>query len=655
MPVLNGEDNIYSKTTTDSSLKLRTVLIILAVIASAMAVLFVLHAEADSSSAQIVDNGQCGPTAYYYYDSDGTLVIYGSGAIDYGVTFAPWYNYSYKITKIIIGDRITNLGEWAFVGCTNAKELTMPITLNAVFSDKLPAFAGCHSFEKITFIPGSGYGFNYAAYGGSNNWYQNTPWYLSRACLKEIVFEDGIKRIGSDAFRELNITQVVLPDSVISLGNHCFFNCEKLTDLTLPISLNSYGNEKYPAFQGCMAVQNVTFTRGNGVPFDYSDFWGEKNNKLAPWNMNPNVLKNIVISDDITSLGCCMFYGCNIKELTMPISAGEIHPYWRYFLVPYTNLEKVTITKGTGIGYDYNSWDAMGHLPWNRAPNLQTVTVEEGVTYIGDRTFYECSACSVILPNSLTSLGKYAFEYANMNYLTLPISLDAAGFGSTPIFYHVTGLVKVTFTPGSGYGFNYATYGSSDSWYQNTPWYQDRESLYQIVFEDGIKSLGSDAFRELELLNIVIPDSVESLGCHTFYNCTQLMILTIPITLDSVYSAKYPAFEGCNVIMKIQLTAGTNGIGVDYNDYAPIWCSSLQSMRYIFIDSGITYIGAHTFDGYQFRGLDGEILQPTAANLSGQVFVGMGGVMDLVARISGDPAFTMISDSATVSVSAGKW
>ena len=626
---MNGEDNIYSKITTDSSLKLRTALIILAVIASAMAVLFVLHAEADSSSAQIVDNGQCGPTAYYYYDSDGTLVIYGAGAVyDYRYTDTPWNAYSYKITKIIIGDSITHLGEAALAGCTHAKELTMPITLNATSSDIAPAFAGDYCFEKITFTCGNdGYGFDYAAYSGNNAWYQNTPWYLSRACLKEIVFTDGVTHIGSDAFRELNLTKLVLPDSVTSLGCHCFFNCTELTELTIPVSLNSYGNADYPAFQGCTAVEKVTFTRGNGVPFDYYDWWhGYYHCDLAPWNLNSSVAKTIVISDDVSRLGRYMFYFCNIKDLTIPVNISICG--CEAFMSRCDNLEKVTLTKGTGAGCDYDQSRSDKCCPWTRVSNIKTIIVEEGVTHIGSYTFDSCYVGELILPNSLTSFGKSAFITCHIKDLTIPISLNAVWLDSYPAFKSVSEIEKITFTPGSGYGFNYAAYEDINCWYQHTPWYQCRGTLKEIVFEDGIKSIGSDAFRELNLTSLVIPDSVVSLGNHTFYNCGKLTDLTLPITLDSVYSAKYPAFEGCYGIINLRLTAGTDGVGFNYQmSSLPIWCTPDHRLHQLTVDSGISYIGDYTFQGYRFIGLDSRTMPAVAENLSGHIFVGEEGLL----------------------------
>ena len=603
---------------------------IVAVVASAMTVLFVLHEETDSASAEVTETGWCGENAYFYIYSDGTLKIEGSGAMfDYNnLQRAPWYDHREDITKIVIGDKITYLGQWAFLKCKYATELTMPITINSVSSDLSCAFAGCYNIEKIHFTCGKdGYGYDYAAYKGYNSWYQNTPWFQSRDALKEITFDDGIIHIGNDAFRELNITKIVLPESVTSLGNHCFFDCTKLTDLTIPVSLNSYGNEDYPAFQGCMAIENVTITRGNGVPFDYHNFWGIKNPELAPWNLNRSIAKTITIADDVTDLGEFMFYETNIKELTIPISADC--GYNAFWLTEFGSLEKVTITKGNGRGYDCDK--TYDRNPWNNAPNLKTIIVEEGVTHIGNDTFRGSHMETLILPNSLTSFGEYSFKDTVIKYLTIPISLNAVWIDKYLAFACVTGIEKITFTVGTGYGYDYCAYDQvNNCWFKNTPWYLCRTTLKEIVLEDGITHLGSDAFRELRLATVVIPDSVESLGCHTFYRCYYLESLTIPITLDAVASAKYPAFDECE-IDNVHFTAGKTGIGYNYYEgyFTPWSYVERTNISHLEFDSDILYIGYDCFYGYTFYGKDG-IVTPLAEYLSGNSFNGMNGTMWLI-------------------------
>ena len=647
-----GDGNIYRKMTTNSSLKLKTALAILVVVVSAMTVLFVLHSEADNSSADASDMGQCGPNAHYHYWPGNVLVIDGHGEMyDYTSAHAPWYDYRGDIAKVVISDSITYIGAWAFAECTNIKELSIPISLNSVTSDTYCAFAGCCNIEKVTFT--AGYGYDYAAHAGNDAWYQNTPWYQSRDALKEIVFADGVKHIGADAFRELNITSVVLPDSVTSLGCHCFFGCTGLTSLTIPISLNSYGDEAYPAFEGCKEIKNVTFTRGNGVPFDYSDCLHMPYYvKLAPWNAYSDVTKKIVISDDIVLLGEHMFYNCNIESLTIPMINFADFQNMNSFKAPYDSLKEVTITKGIGVGHDYENHLKNSYIPWNNAENLETIVLEEGITYVGQYTFNTVNVNSLVIPDSVTAIGGCGFAYCNIKCLTLPISLNAAGTYCSP-FSGVTGIEKVIFTAGNGNGCDYSAHESDFTWYQNTPWYKCRSTLEDIVFEDGIKHIGADAFRELNILSVEIPDSVESLGCHTFYQCKELMLIILPISLDSVCSAKYPAFEGCTSIVAVRLTAG-NGVGFDYGaDYLPVWCT--QSIHVMSFDSGIRYVGEHTFDGYTFFGKDGKELEPVSADLGGHIFAGTDNAMYQADCGSDVPASAVMSDPVLVLIFTWRW
>ncbi len=617
---------IYQINSSNDSFKVGMILMTIALLVLAGVGLYILHMETDELSAELIDSGQCGPNLTYNVYPGGQLSIDGYGEMyQYDTTNAPWYEYREDITMLLIGNGVTKLGASAFKDCKNITLLYIPITLNSVVSDKCPAFSGCCSIEKINFTWGNGgHGYSYAAYDGSDSWYQNTPWYQSRDALKEINFSSAITHIGSDAFRELNITSIVIPDSVVGLGNHTFFNCKQLTDLTLPISLNSYGNSTYPAFNGCTAIQKVTLTKGNGVPFDYSNWRGAYCTNLAPWNINYNIGKTLVIADDITQLSKYMFKGCNIKDLTVPVGL--------YFgdsssLCSADNLETVTITKGTGMRIDYKSCFASNNqsdsfCPWNYAPHIKTVTVEEGVRYLGSFMFYKCNIENLVLPNSLASFGKCVFYNCTVKNLTAPISLNTTWLDGFPAFRQVSGIETVTLTPGSGYGFDYAAYKGSNCWYQLTPWYQCKNTLKEVNFTEGITHIGSDSFRELNITSLVIPNTVESLGSSAFYRLTSLWSLTIPITLNSVGPTNYPAFTQTDHLSNLNFTAGSNGIGYDYTDCTPVWNCQKNYGFTVTFDSGIQYIGTNTISKYNFVDENGQFIEQTAANLSGQTYQG---------------------------------
>ncbi len=539
---------MYRKLMSDSALKLGTVLMIITVIASAMTVLVVFHAETDNSSAEVTESGWCGENTYYCIYSDGTLLIDGSGAMyDYrGFTHAPWYEHRDEITTIVIGNQILQLGQWAFVGLKHVTELSIPVTLNSVVSDTYPAFAGCYRIEKIEFTFGNnGCCPDYSAYEGNNNWYQLTPWYQSRDSLKEIRFDDGITHIGADAFRELKITSLELLDSVATLGCHCFYNCTELTELTIPIALNSVVSDLYPAFAGCCRIEKIDFTPGSN--------------------------------------GCCPDYATS---------------------------------KGNNYWYQNTPW-------YQSRDSLKEIRFFDGVKSISADTFRELSIITLVLPDSIMRLGCHCFYNCHqLSDLTIPISLNAVWYDDYAAFDRVTGLQKVNFTVGSGYGFDYAAYVGYNAWYQKTPWYQSKYAV-ELSFAEGIKRIGSDAFHDLLLDSVEIPNTVESLGNHAFCNCWALKSLTIPITLNSVGSEQYPAFEDVYYLDTLRLTPGTTGVGYNYVGSSPFWNYKYSWVISVTLDQGITYVGTNTFTELRFY-KDGQPLETTAANLSGYVFHNVG-------------------------------
>ncbi len=609
-----------------SSSRLGTVLVILALFASAMTVLFLLNMD-DSSALIVDDDGDCGDNAFWVYYRNGLLVVSGRGDMyDYSETNAPWYAYCNDITEIAIDNNITSLGAGAFRDCVNVKVLTIPITLDSVKSNEHPVFAGCTNIGKINLTYGTnGYGCDYSSNPVNNNWFQNTPWYQSRYHLKDLHFEEGIKGIGSDSFRDLCcLDALVIPNSVVALGNYAFFSCNNVTDLTIPVSLRPFCDERYPAFFACVSIQKVTFTRGNGVPYDYTDIDGSYT--LVPWNINKRLPKTIVIADDVDDLGEMMFNNCCLKEITLPVSI-DFTGYDgcdRPFFGLYRNyIEKVTLTKGNGVACD--STAGLNSAPWDSVYQVYRFIVDEGVTDLGDFLVEECIIGSLVLPNSLVSLGKNTFLNCLINELTIPISLNAVWLDEYPAFQGTYDLYRIKFTPGSGYGFNYSAYEDKNCWYQHTPWFLAKH-LRSIEFEDGIVRIGTDSFRELKICSVVLPDSVRILGNHAFYNCKELIRLTAPITLDLVGNERWPAFEGCKS-MNVRLTPGETGLGWNYNEsHLPFWSNPDHLGSTFIFDEGISHIGIHAFDGFTFIGYDGSVLEPTAKNLSGHTFSGSGSV-----------------------------
>lgn len=82
------------------------------------------------------------------------------------------------------------------------------------------------------------------------------PWHGVRYALKKIVVKEGVTSIGSYAFSfDLSVTDVTLPSSLKTIGNDAFLGCHGLTSVVIPEGVTSIGAY---AFWRCTSLQTVT-------------------------------------------------------------------------------------------------------------------------------------------------------------------------------------------------------------------------------------------------------------------------------------------------------------------------------------------------------------------------------------------------------------
>ena len=146
------------------------------------------------------------------YSKDGkTFIQYATGKSD---------------TSFVVPGSVTNIGEWAFLGCTSLISITIPDSVTSIGSS---AFYNCTSLTSIT-IPDS------VSSIGSSAFYNCSS-------LTSITIPDSVTSIGYEAFYNCtSLTSVTIPDSVTSIGYEAFYNCSSLTSITIPDSVTSIGS-----------------------------------------------------------------------------------------------------------------------------------------------------------------------------------------------------------------------------------------------------------------------------------------------------------------------------------------------------------------------------------------------------------------------------
>ena len=120
------------------------------------------------------------------------------------------------------------------------------------------------------------------------------------------------------------------------------------------------------------------------------------------------------------------------------------------------------------------------------------------------------------------------------------------------------------------------------------PWFSQKNKIKKVVIEDGVTSIGNEAFYECDsITSITIPNSVTSIGVAAFDDCSSLTSITIP---NSVTSIGKDAFYYCKGLASITIPNSVKSIENSTFQY----CIGLASIT---IPNSVTSIGEHAFYG----------------------------------------------------------
>ena len=257
------------------------------------------------------------------------------------------------------------------------------------------------------------------------------PWHDSCSGITSLSIEEGVTRIGENAFVLFEgIESVTIPASVQSLGYCAFADCAALKTVTFAQGSELTTIDSF-AFQNCDALTQISLPAGVESFHPTDTFFGCSSLTdihVAEGNATYKSVDGVLYTADGTTL---VLYpaGKTAESFTTPAGVTTIG---QEAFSKQSHIESIILSKGV---------TTIGDCAFQSCRSLNEVTIPVGVTSIGDCAFQSCSALNkVTIPASVTSIGTDAFyDCDSLATVNVPCNWDGT-------LYSFADTVKVKIT-----------------------------------------------------------------------------------------------------------------------------------------------------------------------------------------------------------------
>lgn len=437
----------------------------------------------------------------------------------------PWLN------DVTLGDNVEFIGHNAFVSICFGEweedervQYVGPYLIHAAFGESSPdkeLGEGRH-YNRLTVREGT----KLIASGAINNYYEVIlP--ESMTVISEYTFCDcnvvkirlpgTLREIRHDAFSKSALEEINLPESLQSIDDRAFYECEFLENITLPKNLTYLGNavfaktgfyyDKSNWENGFLYLNQALLQADESVVTDETVTVKAGTKLICGYALSDLPMLTVNLPESITMLGWGAFSGCkNLSEIKLP--------------------ESITMMEGE-VFYE--------------CENLRSLTLPSKLTSLGDRCFQGSGIRSLDIPKGIAELPAELFKFSQIRSVTIPDTVRALG---EDVFWGCGNLTEVKLPQGIPEIPRYTFYGVGIS---------------ELSIPQSVTSIGESAFKSSHIEEIKIPSALRFIGEEAFNNCMDLTSVSLPDGLEIISEN---AFIDCENLKSLTIPASVQYIGL---------------------------------------------------------------------------------------------
>lgn len=426
--------------------------------------------------------------------------------------------------------------------------------------------------------------------GAMTNFDSGAPWYPYKDLIVKVIINTGATTIGKSAFAYCeNLTTVSFCNTLTHIGELSFYKCLKLSNVTIPNSVNSIDHE---AFGFCEKITQVILGE-NITNIGSAVFWECTGLEKINWNAKSceyndasnntfsscTKLKTVIFGNKVTRIPDNVFYSCqNIQNVTFGSSLQYIG---RRAFKDCSKIASITLPNSlikieisafencsnlSQISFG-NSLTTIEDYAFSKCVKLSTVSLPNSIRVIGFRAFEECSQLtSLSLGNGLLTIDNAAFyNCTKLQSFTLPQSLKRLGIEAFKNCYKITEINFPSNLDTIGQMcFSNCSILETINWdvqdlkYNQSNLFPDCNKLKNVIIGDNVTIIPNSVFNNTNITSLIIGQSVTFIDNIAFANCVSLSSIISHCATPPTIS--FITFNGVNPNINVTVPCGSGDL-----------------------------------------------------------------------------------------------